>query len=403
MPTSESNQFDPHDEQREDPEDALDRLLDAAKWPEAPPLVLARLERQWRDVSPAVNSRRQRRRWMTVAAAAVLISAGIYVGWPADDPPVERPVAVQERQDVSPEKQTSKRVVSVSSESPVESVERSGSSEKKPKTPRPRTRRQWLTYRDQVDVAVRDAVDNLAATGQWAEEQVEAAVEPLRGERDYCIRRLAEQVARRDGSARRAAFDLLVELADDRVNITPLLVQLARIPDCHAAAMHALAPRCDSATLARYVQDEHDGAVRQYLLHELLGRNDLPSAGAYLDLVADLKTRLQALQALNDVDVKPTAMLVSLLQRGNPVRRSAAMLALARLDDPQVVPLLSRLVLANVDRQVALMTLMARSDKQSLAFLGQLSTTPAFTGDLISARSRLATIVMINHTAMQEI
>ena len=139
------------------------------------------------------------------------------------------------------------------------------------------------------------------------------------------------------------------------------------------------------------------------MLQQLLKRKDVRSVGAYLDLVADMKTRLPALQTLRQADAKPTAVLLGYLQRGNRTRSLAAVLALAELNDPQVVQHLGRLVLANVDRQAALMTLMARSDPQSVSFLRQLAQTPAFTSDLVSARNQLATVVMVNTIVLQEI
>jgi hypothetical protein len=380
----------------------LDRLLEAADWPETPPLVLARLQMQWRDLSPARLARRRRRRWLAAAAAAAALLAGIFVWWPSGEQPVEPRMADQAQQERLPVKQPSAAVDDPRPESPTETA-RAGSSEQQETTPRPRTRRQWLAYRKRVDVSLNQAVNELATTAGWTAAQLAATVEPLRVERDYCIRRLAEQVVNREGPARRAALDLLVELADNQVNIGPVLTRLATIPECHAAALRALAPQADSATLAAYVRREKDTSLQQYMLHQLVQRKDLPSVGLFLDLVADMNTRRQALQALNRVEAKPTTMLLGYLQRGNPVRSSAAMLALAELDDPQVVPLLSRLVLANVDRQAALMTLMARADKQSLSLLRQLARAPAFTSDLLSARNRLATMVVVNRTAAQEI
>ena len=404
MPTSESNQFEPNDNQREASDEPLDRLLDSADWPETPPLVLARLEKQWRDVSPASSTRKRLGRLVFAAAATMLLATGIYALWPNGSAPNDPQIAVQEDggSALSPVDQPQRETVDDAFKPPTTDVEQPAPAKKKTDKRRPRTRRQWLAYLKQADKSVVAAVDRLAKTGLWTRDQVAEVAEPLRVERVYCIQQLARHASTRKSPAGQAAFDLLVELAGDRVDIGPILTQLAAVPDCHASALRELAPRLDTATLVAYVQLEKDGTLQQYLLHQLLMRTDVQSVGAYLDLIADLRTRRPALQVLRKSESKPSATLLSYLQQGSQLRSSAAVLALAEIDDPQVVQQLGRMVLANVDRQAALMALMARSDPQSLRFLSQLSKAPAFTGDLLSARNRLATMVMVNHTAMQE-
>jgi hypothetical protein len=404
LPTSDSNQSEPNDDNRRASDEALDRLLDAAAWPETPPLVLARLEKQWRDVSPASLTWKRRRRWTLVAAAALLVATGIYAWWPVGDAANDPQIAVQDadRLNTSSVDQPSEATVDDASKPAATDVEQPESVKKKTYKRRPRTRRQWLAYLKKVDKTVIAAVDRLAETGQWTRDQVANAAEPLQGERTYCIQQLARHASTRKSPAGHAAFDLLIELAGDRVDIGPILSQLVTVPNCHARALRELAPRLDTATLVAFVQLEKDETLQQYLLRQLLRRSEVESVGVYLDLIADLRTRRPALQVLRKSDLKPAATLLSFLQQGSQRRSSAAILALAEIDDPQVVQRLGRMVLANVDRQAALMTLMVRSDPQSLRFLSQLSKAPAFTGDLLSARNRLAAMVMVNHIATQE-
>jgi hypothetical protein len=402
LPTRDSNQFDPKDDKRTAADEVLDHLLNSADWPETPPLVLARLEKQWRGISPSTLARRRRRRLWVAAAAGLLLTAGLYVLWPAGEHPLEPRIAVQE-DDEQPPVDLPRHVDNDSIESPNNAEDESESPKKKTRQRRPRTRRQWLAYRKDLDSSVQKAIAQLAANTEWTHQQVATALEPLHREREYCMGRLVRQVTSQKNLARHAAFDLLVALAGEKFDLEPLLTQLAAVPGCHDLAMRELAPRCDSEVLAAYTLRETDRVLQQYMLQQLLKRKDVRSVGAYLDLVADMKTRQPALQTLRQADATPTVVLLGYLQRGNRTRSLAAVLALAELNDPQVVQQLGRLVLANVDRQAALMTLMARSDPQSVSFLRQLARIPAFTGDLVSARNRLATVVMVNTIVMQEI
>ena len=398
LPTRDSNQFDPNEDKRLAADEALDRLLDSADWPETQPLVLARLEKQWRGISPLKLARRRRRRFLVAVAAALLLAAGLYALWPAGDRPIDPRIAIQEDGD-QPQVVTPR--IDVDNDSPTVVEDETPAAKKKPQQRRPRTRRQWIAYRKDLDSSIQDAMDQLAANADWTHQQVVSAVEPLRREREYCVRQLFQQVSSQADLARHAAFDLLVELGGRQID--PLISQLATVPGCRDLAVRELAPRWDSELLASSTRRETDTGLQQYMLQQLLKRKDVRSVGAYLDLVADLKTRQPALQTLRQADAKPTAALLGYLQRGNRTRSLAAVLALAELNDPQVVQHLGRLVLANVDRQAALMALMARTDPQSVSFLRRLARTPAFTSDLLSARSQLATVVMVNTTAMQEI
>jgi hypothetical protein len=402
LPTRDSNQFDSNDDKRTAADEALDHLLNSAHWPETPPLVLARLEKKWHALSPSTVARRRWRQLLVAAAAGLLLAAGLYVLWPAGEHPVEPRIAVQE-DDKQPPFDLPPRVDNDSSEAPIIVEDETASPKKNTQQRRPRTRRQWLAYRKDLDSFVLEAISQLAANTEWTDQQVATALEPLQREREYCLGRLLRQLTIQKGLARHAAFDLLVELAGEEFDLKPLLTQLATTPGCHDLAMRELAPRCDSEVLAAYTLRETDRVLQQFMLQQLLKRKDVRSVGAYLDLVADMKTRLPALQTLRQADAKPTAVLLGYLQRGNRTRSLAAVLALAELNDPQVVQHLGRLVLANVDRQAALMTLMARSDPQSVSFLRQLAQTPAFTSDLVSARNQLATVVMVNTIVLQEI
>ena len=144
MPIRDSDPL-PDDRDAGAPEEGLDRLLQAADWPETPPLAVARLEKTWAGVSPTAIARR-RRRWLAAAAAVVLVASGLVAWWPGSPP---REVNVVKDHPHTPVKEAAPPVVEASAPAQPSRDLASSPGEKK-RTRRPRTRRQWLAHRQQL-------------------------------------------------------------------------------------------------------------------------------------------------------------------------------------------------------------------------------------------------------------
>lgn len=191
-----NHEFEPRPPDRSD---ELDDLLQKADWPDPSPAALERLERRWRQISPA--AKRSRRPWLLATAAAAVIAvavglpmlrhrlatkpAAVVDGQPqAPEPGETRPtqddgnpdgrppeVVVVPDGGKSPGKSTPPS--STAHESPPESGTRETKSQEPRKGFRPRTQRQWIAHFRRLDRQLLDMIHRTAGDAKSATAEVD--------------------------------------------------------------------------------------------------------------------------------------------------------------------------------------------------------------------------------------
>ena len=417
--------MDPENEmpRPENEPDPLERLLQAAAWPEPDPDRVARLERRWRELSPA----RARRKWQSRIAVWLAVAAGllaaIALGWLLPRPEAEGDRTAPGRQMAVTEQAAPK---------PVEQPSVSGpphddlpANDLPPARPprldsfarsRPPTAYEALVFRS-ITRSRRPADDEPADDGpaddEPADDLLDAALrrrladadadpdevaEPLLADRESYERALVWEIQdaggprqdaggpRQDagGPRQAAAIELLGRVGSRRS--VPLLIELSRRADTHSPAVRALARLADPDTLGQLVGLETDAELQQELLAALFARPDRRSVAIYLTFVSARDTGEAALAALDRVASPPVDLLFDFFNAPQQKQRRAAAVVLGRLDDPEIPRRLIGMVAGSVKRPVALVALVASSDQQALRFVALAERDPAWTGPVHAAR-----------------
>lgn len=398
--------------------DPLDRMLEGAAWPEPDPDRLARLQQQWRELSPA-RARRRRSAWM---AAAIAIAAGLLIGvvlWRVveegsqDTRRASPPAAPRQRGERplrkiakgSPKRNTPPSNAKAAKDGPAVRVPNPTdvparmAARSRPATPYERLVFRALTRRPKPPVKqARQEAEQ--ARQKLLEEAIARRVaepdgdlgeltEPLMPERQSYELLLAERTGQFDGPRQVAAIELLGQLGSGRT--VPLLAGLSRSPTAHGPAVRALGRLADPDTVGRLAAEEADPALQQELLAALASREDARSVAVYLRFVPRQKTRDAALSALHDVDRPPVERLFERLTSTDRAQRTAAALALGSLDDPQVPARLIQMV-GQGNRQEPLLALAASSQRGALEFVNLARKNPLLLGSVRTIEYRLKTL-----------
>jgi len=174
----------------------------------------------------------------------------------------------------------------------------------------------------------------------------------------------------------------------------PLLLELSRQPEAHAAAVRALGRLADSETLGRLAAEEPNADLQQELLAALVSRQDARSVAVYLALAAQPQTQQAALAALGRVDRPPVERLFQFLASPKREQRTAAAVALSKLDDPEVAKRLIRMVVHEGNRQEPLLALVASRQRDASSFVSLARRDPLLIGSVRSIEYRLRTFFL---------
>jgi len=356
----------------------LDRLMARARWPEAGPARLERLETLW-----WATRRRQRWATMSLIAASALVALGA-TGWVISQRGNQAgSIAEKSHEQVSPTaaaalpetKSHQIRQAAAPRLTPLAGQDTSSPSS----GPSPIVGREPTAYelallaptakkrsveranrRPPVDQTIDEAIESFASD-QHAElprELGESARDRARMES-----RLGGILQTAIGPRRTGAARLLVEVGTSRS--LPLLMSLLDDPATRQAALRGLAKWMPDAELARFASRASDVDERKQLVGALVERRTQESTSFFLGLIANTELRAQALAILGEMSNPPIEPLLALLESSQPALRLAAAQALARLPQPDVAWRLSE-HLGGVARQEALMALlMSRSSEAS--------------------------------------
>jgi HEAT repeat protein len=165
----------------------------------------------------------------------------------------------------------------------------------------------------------------------------------------------------------RAITWLLSQLGSQRS--VPALLDLSKSKEIHAAAVQALAFLADDVTLARLVRDEEEPALQRALAGKLLARSSPQSVALYLDLLSLPSTRPSAVAVLDELSHPPVDVLFAFLNSAEASRQLQAAIVLGRLDGPQITQRLIEQVQWHVNRQEALVALLASSGMEAHRFV----------------------------------
>jgi hypothetical protein len=128
-------------------------------------------------------------------------------------------------------------------------------------------------------------------------------------------------------------------------------------------------------------------ALRRAILHRLLKVNDDVALRGYLSLVANELTRVEALAAADQMSEPPNDALFALLRDESKSVRTAAAMALGRINGPDVTESLIKLI--TQDRSApseAWIALLACRDQSAAEFVANAEHHPRMLGRLNNAR-----------------
>lgn len=155
----------------------------------------------------------------------------------------------------------------------------------------------------------------------------------------------------------------------------PLVRKLFNDPRTRPAALEAMARLADAATLARTARETNAPAHRRRLIAALLHRSDQQSLEPFLELLADVSTRADALAALDVVTDPPIDPLFATLDRPRGDLRRAAALALGRINGPVVTRRLIERVAADQGRGDAFLALASSKGRDAQQFLREATAS----------------------------
>jgi hypothetical protein len=154
-----------------------------------------------------------------------------------------------------------------------------------------------------------------------------------------------------------------------------------------AAALEQLERRVGLDGLAGVAETTPYPALRRVILRRLLEADDEAALRGYLSLVANGLTRVEALAAADEMAEPPTAALFALLRDEQKPLRTAAAMALGRINGPKVTSSLIQLV--TQDRAApseAWIALLACRDQSAEEFIAGAAHHPRMLGRLNNAR-----------------
>lgn len=365
---------EPH--RHSDPDDPLDQLLRAGEWPEPDREAVHRLRLQWRTLRQPVGRVSRRRRLVTglaAAAAAAMIALAVCIGWwlnsqPAEPdrliapveqhsgpPEVESPAVVHAGPPPAPQL-TGSRPATLYEQMVFRSVERRRRA--RPVGPSPSTREEPPI--DRVDSAIGALVAN--PDGERA-----SLVESLKEDRERHETQLLARLPAAGVDEQRAIAWLLSQIGSQRS--VPALLDLSNSAEMHTTAVQALTVLADDVTLARLARDEAEPALQRELAGKLLARSSPQSVALYLDLLSLPSARLSAVAVLEELSSPPVDVLFAFLNNPDASRQLQAAFVLGRLDGPQITQRLIRQVQWHVNRQEALVALLASSGTEARRFV----------------------------------
>jgi len=365
-----------------EPEDPLDQLLRNARWPEPDEGSVRRLRHKWgqlRAITRQERARRLRIRRFVAVAAAIAVVAGILWRLQSHPDPADRRMAPME----NPHSGTDNGAL-VDVPRPDASAERSAADDSGSVAEATLTGSRPATPYEQllVQVAERRGRVRRGAQPDRAVDPLEAVIAKLIADPSLDVRGIAASLP---GDRDRNEIALLRRLTaagvDEQQAIArllehvgtarsvPALVGLAEQRETHIVAVQALLRHADDATLAGLANVERDPTLQQELVGRLLSRNTPDAVKLYLDLLAAPQTRDAAFAALDGVASPPIEFLFAELNGGNTSRRLAAALVLGRVDGPQVTERLVAQAFGPVNRQEALLALVASSGPDARRFV----------------------------------
>ncbi len=370
----------------DDSKKPLDELLQAADWPGPSPESLARLRRQFEELSSARVHKRKRR----LAIAAVTVAAGLLIAVTAwglrssgGDKSPPNPTTNMAKDRLSPPATGNADTASAVARRPppqdsnIEIVNLpSTQAEENTPISRPATpdeelmfrllliRRQSASFKPVDDKLLDEIIEQRISD---LNSDLDQLAEPLLANRQLHERSLAERIRLFSGPRKIAAIELLGTVGTG--NSTALLMNLSLNPEDHAAAVRALSRLAGPDTLARLAAEENDGQLQEEILAALLARGDSQAVGAYLDFVSPSGIGQRGLLALDRVSDPPVTMLFEYLRGPQVSRRMAAALALGRLDGPEISEKLFGMVRGNAGRQEAMVALLASSGNEASRYV----------------------------------
>jgi hypothetical protein len=364
---------EPH--RHSDPDDPLDQLLRAGEWPEPDREAVHRLRLQWRTLRQPAGRVSRRRRLVTglAAAAAAMIALAVCIGWWLNSQPAEpdRRIAPVEQHSAPPEVEspavvhagpppaprlTGSRPATLYEQMVFRSVERRRRA--RPVEPSPSTLEDPPI--DRVDSAIGALIAN-------PDGERTSLVESLKEDRERHELQLIARLPSASVAEQRAIVWLLSQIGSPRS--VPALLDLSSSAEMHAFAVQALTILADDVTLARLVRDEAEPALQRELAGKLLARSSPQSVALYLDLLSLPSTRPSAVAVLDELSHPPLDVLFAFLNSPDASRQLQAAFVLGRLDGPQITQRLIQQVQWHVNRQEALVALLASSGTEARQFV----------------------------------
>jgi hypothetical protein len=380
------------------PDDPLDGLLAAAKWPEPSAESQQRLRRYWAEISPAREQQPGRflrfqrpARWAIAAAVLAAVAGAAWITWvrtrvPAT--PIVNPLPTPAPTDM-PRGPTPGAVVH-------------GGPSAAPALVRPATPAETFLVRAAA------AQDRAAYARRTAQARIQRAVESAATDpafnaaadaadlqssipADVLAASLSDLARSRDSSRRRGAAVLLAELRLPRT--LPALVRLADEAETRSAVLPAVIELASPGALADLARRVPDGSDRVRLLGALATRDEGqpgPATGLFLQALGDPAMSSAALRALDGLEHPPVEPLFAQLRHPDVRMRLASAKALARIDGPAVTARLEVMVRQDVNRREAVAALLYCDSPEAAEFLRAARRSPdlAATINAVAAQAR---------------
>ena len=134
--------------------------------------------------------------------------------------------------------------------------------------------------------------------------------------------------------------------------------------------------------------EQQDAVLRQEL-SSLLAKNDLPSVRAFLERVQDQHTSAETLDCLASAPNPPVELLFRCLRGPTVGQRTAAALALGRLNQPAVSRQLIAMIERGMYRQEAMIALLSSSEPVARQFLADAERNQMLAATLWNAKRQL--------------
>jgi hypothetical protein len=160
----------------------------------------------------------------------------------------------------------------------------------------------------------------------------------------------------------------------------------------HADRMQPVEPPPVEPTVEQAAEepagDQQDAALRRELL-SLLAQNDLQSVRAFLQRVEDQHTSTIALDCLAATPNPPVELLFRCVHSPAAAQRTAAALALGRLNQPAISRELITMIARGVHRQEALIALFSSSEAAARAYVADAERSQMLAATFWNAKRQL--------------